>query len=117
MFSIYQQFYSSYFSCPSPNTYRASSSIFAVVQTIVIRPRGWDQKQNKQKLVKSLTIITGLVFTFMLKLVTILVLVVFKASVPPWHWARPVRLTVCWRLTIITRGPGPGERTTPDVGP
>ena len=63
MFSIYQQFYSSYFSCPSPNTYRASSSIFAVVQTIVIRPRGWDQKQNKQKLVKSLTIITGLVFT------------------------------------------------------
>lgn len=55
MFSLYQQFYISYF---SPDIYRASSSIFAVVQTIVIRPRGWDQKQNKQKLVKGLKIFT-----------------------------------------------------------
>ena len=120
MFSLYQQFYISYFFCLSPDIYRASSSIFAVVQTIVIRPRGWDQKQNKQKLVKGLKIFTWCLvftFTFKLRLVTILALVVFKASVPPWHWARPVRLTVCWRLMIITRGPGPGERTTPDVGP
>ena len=58
MFSLYQQFYISYFFCSNPDIYRASSSIFAVVQTIVIRPRGWDQKQNKQKLVKGLKIFT-----------------------------------------------------------